>query len=285
MKRTASLLLAALLICAALPGAALAAELPVLPETVTEYSEDSARRISKVYILSAEDDPSAIPTADFEREGITYTLLDMTRQDKTETDTKRHTETVTEQSESKDMDEIMPLLASTREFTTDTGYTGVLTLDTASIKVEAAGYATSTRTVTATRSYPNLSDADTAFVPKTTQEGSRTLELSDVQWQEAGGFYHATATYTGTAVSQYATGYTVTADYTGEVSKVTSDKVIYTAVFSGTPIQTETEDEPDSGVKWLLLLPVAACGAGLALLGGVMRRKYQAKKNWKEYTE
>lgn len=306
MKRTASLILAALLTCAALPGTALAAEAPegmapaatapIFPTSVTEYSQGDARRISKVYTLSAGDDPADIPTADFEREGFTYTLLDMTRQDETETDAKAHTEAVTVESKSKDMEKIMPLLAATREVTTEDGYTGVLTLDTSSIKVEAAGYGTSSRAVTATRSYPNLSDADTAFVPKTTEESGRTLELADVQWQEAGGFYHAIATYTGTATSKYATGYTVTASYTGEVSKLASDKVIYTAVFGGAPTQTPETAEPTGpdaaepapsggGWKWLLILPVGACAAGLAWLGVFLNKKHKAKKDWKEYSE
>lgn len=307
MKRTASLFLAALLTCAALPGTALAAEapeettpaakadMPLLPTSVTEYAEGDARRISKVYALTADGDPAAIPTADFEREGFTYTLLDLTRQDETVTDAKTHTESVAVESKSKDMNKVMPLLPTTKEVTTEDGYTGTLTLDTASIKVEAAGYGTSSRTVTATRSYPNLSDADTSFVPKTTEDSGRTLDLADVQWQETGGFYHATATYTGTATSKYATGYTVTASYTGEVSKTTSDKVIYTAVFGGAPIQPVTAADatgpdtagtaPSGGWRWLLILPVGVCAAGLAWLGVFLNKKYKAKKGWKEFSE
>ena len=37
-------------------------------------------------------------------------------------------------------------------------------------------------------------------------DGGRTLTLADVQWLEAGEFYNATASYTGTATSKYATG-------------------------------------------------------------------------------
>ena len=93
--------------------------------------------------------------------------------------------------------------------------------------MEASGYATSTRNVSATRSYPNLSEADVSLVPKSIEDSGRTLTLADVQWQEAGGFYNAAATYTGTASSKYATGYTVTADYAGEVTKTTSGTVLY----------------------------------------------------------
>lgn len=295
MKHTASRTLAALLACAALSCSALAAEL--YPTDIVEYTEGDRPRLEKVYILSAADDPAAIPTADFDREGHAYTLLDLTRRDQTETDAKLHTEAVTVESKSRDMDKILPLLPTTKEVTTEDGYTGVLTLDTASVQVEAAGYGTSSRTVTATRSYPNLSDADTAFVPKTTEDNGRTLELADVQWQEAGGFYHATATYTGTATSKYATGYTVTANYTGEVSKVSNDAVIYTAIFSGAPIQAQPEPEPTpqdgtdgkagagGGWNWLIVLPIAAGGAGLAALAVFGGKKLKEKKAWKEFTQ
>jgi hypothetical protein len=264
----------------------------IYPTAITEETTGEHPRLMKTYVLAADEDPSTIPTADFEREGYTYTLLDLTRQDQTETDSKLHTEPITVESKSKDMDKILPLLPTSREVTTEDGYTGLLTLDTASVQVEVAGYGSSSRTVTATRSYPNLSDADTAFVPKTIQDSGRTLTLADVQWQEAGGFFHATATYTGTATSKYATGYVVTANYTGEVSKTTSDAVTYTAVFSGTPCTTtilplEQTDSASksSGWKWLLVLPVGAGAAGVAALAVFAGKKLKSKKEWKEFNQ
>ncbi len=310
MKRAAPVLFAALLICT-LTCPALAAEpaegtppptqtAALYPAEVRETAEGDARRLEKIYLLSASDDPAGIPTADFDREGWHYTLLDVTRQDNSETDTRDYTETVTLDSKRKDMDAIMPQLAATMEVTTEDGYTGTLTLDTASIKVEAAGYKSSSRTVTATRSYPNLSDADTALIPKTIQDGGRTLTLSNVDWQEAGGFYNASATYTGTATSKYATGYTVTAEYTGEVVKTIGGEMIYTAVFSGTlldgtagdsaPNSTDTQPQEVQGKggigwKWLLVFPIGAGAVGLAFLGRFLMKKYKAKKEWKEYTK
>jgi len=309
MKRSVPILVAALLACTLTCPALAAGEQepestpPVLyPVEVTEYTEGDHPRINKVYALTASQDPAAIPTADFVREGRTYTLLDLTRQDLTENDTKAHTETVTLESKMKDMDKIMPLLPTTQEVTTEDGYVGILTLDTTSIKVEAAGYGTSSKTVTATRSYPNLSDADTSFVPKTIEDNGRTLTLADVQWQEAGGYYHATATYTGTATSRYATGYLVTANYTGEVSKTASDTILYTAIFSGTPIspsltgEAPAETEPpaptaspaatgSSGWNWLYLLPIGAGAAGVAALAVYGSKKFKAKKEWEDYNK
>ncbi len=314
MKRITPLLLAVFMAfamtCPALAtdapeGAAPVRPAALYPTEVVESAEGDCRRLEKVYLLTAADNPANIPTEDFEREGYRYTLLDVTRQDYTESETREHTETVTLDSGTKDMDKIMPQLAATREVTTEDGFTGILTLDTASIQVEAAGYGSSSRTVTATRTYPNLSDADSSLIPKTITDSGRTLTLADVQWQEAGGFYNATASYTGTATSSYATGYIITAEYAGEVVKTISGEMIYTAVFSGTPINAPVQTEPGAednstetqppelaepgssggiGLKWLLVLPIAAGAAGLAFLGKFLLKKYKAKKEWKEYT-
>ena len=283
MKRTAALCLAALLACSlAIP--AMAADI-LYPVEVTEYMEVDSSRLKKIYVLTPADDPSLIPTEDFDREGQTYTLLDITRQDQVETDTRDYTETVTLESKTKDMDAILPQLTATLEVDTEEGYTGVLTLDTASIQVEAAGYSTSTRAVTAARTYPNLSDADVSLIPKSIEDGGRTLELANVQWQEAGEFYTANATYTGTASSKYATGYTVTAEYSGEVSKTTNDTVTYAALFSANPTQMQTAAKSGMNWRWLLVLPAGAAAAGLFFGGKFLLKKHKSKKNWEEYTK
>ena len=283
MKRTAVLCLTALLACSlAIP--AMAADV-LYPVEVTEYMEGDSSRLKKIYVLAPTDDPSLIPTEDFDREGQTYTLLDITRQDQVETDTRDYTETVTLESKTKDMDAILPQLTATLEVDTEEGYTGVLTLDTASIRVEAAGYSTSTRTVTAARTYPNLSDADVSLIPKSIEDGGRTLELANVQWQEAGEFYTANATYTGTASSKHATGYTVTAEYSGEVSRTTNDTVTYAAVFSASPARTQTAAKGGMNWSWLLVLPAGAAAAGLFFGGKFLLKKHKSKKNWEEYTK
>ena len=199
-KRTAPLFLAVLAACTMICPAWAAEVVPatLYPVEVQEYMAENLDepRISKTYVLSLTDDPALIPTQDFEQSGRVYTLLDVVREEQTEMDSKYYTETVTLDSKSKDMEKIMPLLAVTCEAATEDGYTGVLTLDTASIQVEVSGYGTSTRNVSATRNYPNLSEADVSLVPKSIQDSGRTLTLADVDWQEAGGFYNATATYT-----------------------------------------------------------------------------------------
>lgn len=289
MKRTASMCLAVLLSCC-LTCPALAADAAILlpdtlyPTEVNEYADGEQMRLERIYFLSAADDPANIPTADFDRQGWHYTLLDVTRQEQQKSDARDYAETYTLESDSKDMETIMPLLAAERTVTLEDGYTGTLTLDTASIKVEAAGYQTSNRTVTAARTYPNLSDADVSYIPKTITDNGRTLELSDVQWSESEGFYHAAATYTGCVSSKYATGYIVTADYAGEVVRTTADDTIYTAIFSGTPIQIEADAVMVNWV-WLLLVPIGAGVVGLGFLGRSWWKERKVKKQWEDYTK
>ena len=135
MKRVVPLFLTALLVCSmACPAFAAESPASLYPVEVLEYTAGDLDelRISKTYELFPAEDPALIPTEDFERSGRLYTLL-----------------TVTLDSKSKDMEEIMPMLAATCEAATEDGYTGILTLDTASIQVEASGYGTSTKNVSA----------------------------------------------------------------------------------------------------------------------------------------
>lgn len=291
VKRKLTLIFAvALALSLACPALAAGSGATFYPESIAEYTEGDHLRLNKVYILAATDDPTLIPTADFERDGKTYTLLDMTRQDNGQTDSKDYTETVTLSSKTKDKGKIASMLEPSMEVATEDDYTGTLALDTASIKVEAASYGSSSRTVTATRSYPNLSDADAALVPKTIEDNGRTLTLADIQWQEAGGYYHATANYTGTATSRYATSYTVTATYSGEVTKINDDTMIYTAIFGVAPMQEAEEPAreapiPAASMKWLPMIPVALCLVGVAVLGLYLSKKHKATKKWGEYAK
>lgn len=286
--------------------------IPLYPAEVNQSEENGITRIEKVYYLTAQDDPTGIPTEDFERNGQHFTLQDVLKNSQIERDTKDHVEEVTVNSAKKDMESILPLLEPEIEVQTEDGYAGVLTLDHTSITVEAAGYNSSSRTVSATRTYPNLSAADVSLIPKTITDNGRTLTLADVQWQNAAstqqdGYdmairYTATASYTGTATSQYATGYVVTASYHGAVTRVNHDVTTYTAVFSSAdpapvlpteedplpPLVTEPDaapEKPEAGESkrstfpWaLLLLPVALAGLGAAGYFGYKQYRHYINK-------
>ena len=295
MKRASTLILAALMACLlALPAHA-ASCYPISVEEYT-YGPFDQLRIDKVYELSRSDDPANIPTEDFDRDGYHFTLLDVVKTDQAETDSKDYTEVITLETDTKDMALIIQQLELSIDVTTEDGYSGTLMPDYPGIKVEAKGYQTSSRTVTATRSYPNLSDADSSLIPRTIQDGGRTLTLADVQWQEAGGYYNATATYSGTASSKYATGYIATVEYKGEVSRTSCDTVIYTATFAShgetqiksspqptqEPAETAAPANPDSsaGMNWaILVIPAVLLLLGGAGFGGWKLTKYlKAKK-------
>ena len=298
-NRTAMLLyvLSAMLLCAfsavmAVATPALAAD-QYYPISVEEYTYGpfDELRINKVYQLSLSDDPKGIPTEDFERNGRRYYLLDMIRENTTGVDTKEYTETVTMDSDTGDMTAVLNDLDGQMEVTTEDGYTGTLILDHTSVKVEVKGYQTSTKNLSASRTYPGLSDADLELIPKTITDNGNTLTLADVQWANDGTFYTATATYTGTSTSRYATGSTVTANYTGQVAKTNCEVVIYTAIFGSeklerseptptpTPVSTPEPtpaptpepapdtDQPTAETLGVTdILPILGCVGGVAAL-------------------
>lgn len=305
-RRLFALVSALVLTLAALPCTALAADaegaepaqgapLPAVlyPAEVRTSEENGMIRLEKVYVLSTRDDPAAIPTGDFDREGRHYTLLDVLKNDLSETDAKDYIEVVTLDSSTKDMAEIIKVLEPEREIATEDGYTGILKPDYTKITVEAAGYKNNSWTVSATRTYPNLSDADASLIPKTITDSGRTLTLANVDWQEAGKFYNAVASYTGTASGRSVTGYTVSVEYSGEVTKTSRDTVIYTAVFSaenashgethldpetdptatpegGEPQQTqptEPAQDSDGSVAGKIVVTALAGIAALAIIG------------------
>ena len=256
---------------------------PCYPTTVTR-SEDGTE-IRKMYDLGPEDDPGGIPRSDFEQDGYHYTLTDLLKQELPANESRQHTETVSVNSKSKDMGAVLALLPQTKEFITEDGLSGVLTLKLDTVKVEAAGYGSSTKTVTATRTYPGLANQDTQYIPKTIQDGGNSMTLQTVNWQTEGdGHFTAMASYSGSATSSYVKGYTVTADYAGTVSRINLNKIRYVAIFEGTALDSTPEDisdpntpadqtdstgqEAQTGEK-NSVLPVVAVVAAVLLGGGV----------------
>lgn len=141
-----------------------------------------------------------------------------------------------------------------------------------------------------------MTDADLSLVPKTIQDGGRTLTLANVNWSSSNQTegedivqrYTASATYTGSATSKSATGYTVTANYTGELSKTGCKVVTYTAIFGGeemTPAQKEAAqaDSADgSAAHTFSSTALLICVGGVAVLAAVLiwenQRKHDRKK-------
>ena len=305
MKRKLAFCVAALCLTMALAPSALAVETTasspspqVCYPTSVSRSEDGTE-IRKYYDLSPEDDPAGIPRSDFEQDGFRYTLIDLLKQELPENESRQHTETVSLQSKSKDMESVLALLPQEKEFITEDGLSGVLTLRLDTVQVEVAGYGSSTREVSATRSYPNLANQDTANIPKSIEDNGRTLTLQSIDWQTdntattdgyaLGDRFTAVATYTGTATSSYVTGYTVTADYTGTVSRIALNKTRYVAIFEGAAIEPlaplpDTDSSPAQFNWAYVLVPLGIVFAAGGIIGGCLLYK-RRHENDEEVTE
>ena len=247
------------LLCAALLAAAMTACAPIAiadggpyyPVSVEEAPWGGGMmRVTRVYQLALADSARLIPTEDFERDGYRYHFLDMTKENMVGADTKEHTETVTKDCKSNDVSEALKLLDAEKSVETPDGYSGKLLLDHESVKVSVKGYKTSSKNISATRVYADLADADLELVPKTITENENLLTLNDAQWEsvtddEGNLRFTATAQYTGTATSRVATGYVVTANYTGHVVKMNCEMITYRVTFTGTEIPKEPEPEPE----------------------------------------
>ena len=244
------------------------------PAEVHHYERNHKLVIEQIYELNHDQEPSAEIKQDFAQDGYFYTLESITKNTDFMVDKQEYRETFTVESKSKNIGDIMPLLAKTKVVTTADGYNGTLSLDESSIKVEAKGYKSGSKTVRASRTYPNLLNADLAYIPKNITENGAELELADVNWQRdltynpddyaVGERYLAEAVYQGTKNYSYVTGYTVTAEYSGEVAKETAQKDIYTLTFVG-----EREHE--------LFLQILAGIGGMMLAGGMIYGIYRKK--------
>ena len=267
--------------------------------TRTVCIQEPKPELKKIYDLSPEDDPAGIARSDFEKDGYHYTLVDLLRQELPENESRQHTEHVSIESAKKDMESVLALLPQEREFITDDGLMGTLTLKLDTVQVEPSGYGSSTKQLSVKRSYPNLAEQDTQYIPKSIEDGGRTLTLSDIQWQTdntanmdgyaVGDRFTAVAVYIGSATSSYVKGYTVTADYTGTVSRIALNRVRYVAIFEGVPIQSAEPAKTAgamSSLRWsYVLIPIGVVAAAGAGVGGALLVKRRKENADEEETE
>ena len=165
----AARLLCALALSMSLAPAALAADpseptqpSPCYPTAVTR-SEDGTE-IRKMYDLGPEDDPAGIPRSDFEQDGFHYTLTDLLKQELPENESRQHTETVSLPSKNKDMESVLALLPAEKEFVTDDGLTGILSLDLSTVRPQSgwSGYPVHPQDHRRGRSDPDASNGQLA---------------------------------------------------------------------------------------------------------------------------
>ena len=196
-----------------------------------------------------------------------YEYESMVKEEEIQEQSKVAETSLTVETETDELAEIIKELPGSVPYSGMDGYSGKLILSPSSITTEAAGYATSSFTVSDTRVYTDLAYNDNSLIPQTVTKNGMTLTLSNVSWQGQGGTgangsliptsYTATAYYSAVGSRRYATGYVTTASYSGDVV-LTSSEIIYTVTYTGALIPPEPAGWPD----WIWI----AIGGGTALL-------------------
>ena len=243
-----------LLLTAALTMSASALEVPT--STVVQNLNGS-QQVVKTYTVAPDVDAQTLIEEPFQLEGYLYTYADIVKENNTVDERQSHTETVTVETEKKNLDVVLAQLAPTMEYDDGT-WSGTLALDHTSINTHAAGYTTGSSTVTATKTIGPLDRNDMSYVPATTVKNGVTLNLASVDWQVIGAdqigdimapcSYQAVATYTGKSYYSAATGYVTTANYVGEVTHEGVDSITYRVTYLGTehtPSAPETDPAED----------------------------------------
>ena len=212
MKHLRHLALSVLLVLS-LMTTAMAAEVPV---NLVVENLNGQQRIVKTYELPPGTDPETLKEPSFEYDGFSYTWAYTTKDEHTFLETKTVTETVTVETGKKDLNAVLEQLAPSIPYD-DGEFSGELALDHTTITTEAAGYASKSGKVTATKTIGPLDRNDMSYIPAPTVKDGKTLTLANVEWQVIGtdlvgdvlapSSYQAIATYSASTSYQVATGY------------------------------------------------------------------------------
>ena len=280
-----------LLLALSLMTSALAAE---VPETLVVENLNGQQRMVKTYVLSPEVDPETLQEPPFDYDGFTYTWAYTTKEEQPFLDAKTVSETVTVESSSDDLSDILAALAPSIPYD-DGEYVGELALDHTTLSTVASGYTTKYGMVSETKVISNLDRNDMSYVPATTVKNGRTLSLAGVEWQVTGSdlvgetlspsSWQAVATYTASSSWKAATGYVTTAEYHGEVVSEGIESVTYTVVYTGAEtVPAEGEKASGNGINPFAILsdsPLLAIGGFmlLALAAGFGVLLFTRRKN------
>ena len=210
------------------------------PIEIQTAEDNGVQLLVKTFLVPEGTDPQALIEKDLTRRGVSYEVSDILYQELPgDVERKTVSQTLTMDSETDKLDEILPLLQSSMEYQ-EGGFSGTLTLDKSSIQTKVAGTSSYSYQLKETKEYSGLDRNDPYYIPKTTDKNGVTLNLADIEWTPMASpaensdvpcLYRATALYTGTAWGSKADGYTITADYTGEVSRTTQGNVKYSIVY------------------------------------------------------
>ncbi len=251
------------------------------PTDITVQNLNGSQQIIKTYTLPPGTDPQVLIEEPFEQEGFRYIFADIVKEENQVSDRKLHTETVTVETDTKDMAKILEQLETTLDYD-DGVYSGVLTLDHTALRTEPAGYASKASTVTAVKTIGPLDRNDMSYVPATTVKDGVTLNLSNVEWQIIGTdlagetlvptSYQAVASYSGKSYYKVATGYITSADYVGEITRSDVESVTYRLTYLGTEnggAEEPSDIEPVGTKQAGAFLPAEKVSVIPYLLGGL----------------
>lgn len=290
MKKRITCLMLVLIVAASMTMGACAAS--YIPDDVTYQNLNGQQLAIKTYTLLPDQDPADLYEDDFEHDGFLYSMSDIVKDEQHYQEENTHTEVVTVTTSGKNLEEILAELKPTIEY--DDGVSsGTLSLDHSTIKTEAAGYKSSSYTVTATKNYTGLDRNDSSYIDKTVEKNGRTLSLSNVTWSVEStalvgdelvpATYSAVATYSGAASANVATGYITTAEYKGTIVSSGISSILYTVTYLGTPC---TAAHTGLGFLPALICIVVCVGIGLLLICVVLRKNttvYAATGTGNEY--
>jgi hypothetical protein len=244
------------------------------PYPVDMRVSDDSRTLKKVYELVYGGPCVDIPRESFKLHGYKYSFVDFIVEPIQSEATFWAIEPVEFHSRTSDINSILSQLEKEIDVSYDNGFSGRIPLNLSSIKVSSLGTGRTSRGVTQTRTFPNLSSADLTHIPKTLDYNGQTLTLTNVQWQSDNtqtidhraltDRFSCIATYGGTATSTYSKGFRVTADYQGELRKSVIERVRWTAVFSGTK---------QFNYWWLTLGGIPLGGAAIFYMKGRKKRE------------
>ena len=204
-----------------------------VPTSTVVQNLNGNQQVVKTYTVSPEVDAQTLIEEPFQLEGFLYTYTDIVKEENRVSERQSHTETVTVETDKKNLDVILKELAPTMEYSNGP-WTGTLALDHTSIQTKAAGYTSGSKPVSETKNIGPLDSNDMSYVPATTVKNGVTLSLAHVEWQVIGtdmvgdtmspSSYQAVATYSGKSYYSAATGYVTTANYVGELRPCLKNK-------------------------------------------------------------
>lgn len=262
------------------------------PTEIKTVEDDGEKLIVKTFEVPAGVNPQILVEESFEKNGVVYEAREILKRSLPGSEeTRLASTTVTVDSKSKDMAEILKLLDPLVDYSED-GYTGQLQLDKDIIHTEAEGYTNYRYPVTEVREMFGMDRNDTYYIPKSANVNGMELTLSNVNWTTMGcggaangrlvpNQFTAKAEYTGYATGKSATGYTVTATYTGQVSRQVEGNAVYSIVYGRTPgfeellpsLDLESESKQFGALPFIIMAVVILLGAAVTLVIIQVRRR------------